>query len=337
MGLFPLAKLIRLSDLNQGNQGMSATIGEKISVCLLTYNHVDVISSTLESILTQTIDGYEVIVSDDCSTDGTWERILEMAGRDKRIRPIRTTRNLGMPGNANFAIAQSKRAYIALLHHDDIYREDLLEKWADILERYRGAGFVFNPYDQLNPERHYGPRLRQECVDGRWFLETRLFARWGCPVRGTAMIRRSSWDKVGGMREQYELIADVDLWMRLSSAYEVGYVSEPIIKVRHLRPSYYPDIYTFKETWHWRRVTLAYEVQGANRLAMWDLRTQKAKFKWWLFRAKVSFQTTKLLVYGLVKRRRDLLASSNESVTQYDMWPLCAFRRMLQLVIRTSA
>ena len=51
---------------------MSLDIGSKISVCLLTYNHVDVIGSTLESILDQTITDYEVIVSDDCSTDETW-------------------------------------------------------------------------------------------------------------------------------------------------------------------------------------------------------------------------------------------------------------------------
>ena len=334
--MLPLAERVRLANIDQGDQAMSASIGEKISVCLLTYNHADVISSTIESILTQTINGYEIIISDDSSNDGTWERILEIAKRDKRIRTIRTPKNLGMPGNANFAVAQSNRPYIALLHHDDIYREDLLEKWADILERYPGVGFAFNPYDCQNPERHFGSRLRQECVDGRWFLETRLFARSGCPVRGTAMIRRSAWDSVEGMRERFELIADVDLWMRLSSAYQVGYVPEPLIKVRHLRPPYYPDIYTFK-TWHWRRIVLAYEIHASNRLALWDLNTQKGKMKWWLFRAKISYQTARLLVYGLVKRRRDLLTSSNESVTEYDVWPLRAFRRMLQLVIRNSA
>ena len=108
---------------------MSNNIGEKISVCLLTYNHVEVIESTLRTILEQTITGYEVIVSDDCSDDGTWERILALAAADVRIKPMRTPHNMGMPGNANFSVAQSDRPYIALLHHDDLYREDLLEKW----------------------------------------------------------------------------------------------------------------------------------------------------------------------------------------------------------------
>src|ERR1700693_4368630 len=105
---------------------MNTCIGEKSSVCLLTYNHVNVIESTLRSILHQTITGYEVMVSDDCSTDGTWERILEFATTDPRVKPIRTPHNMGMPGNANFAVARSDRPYVALLHHDDLYREDLL-------------------------------------------------------------------------------------------------------------------------------------------------------------------------------------------------------------------
>ena len=84
-------------------------LGEEICVFVLTYNHVEVIDSTLKTILDQTIAGYEVIVSDDCSTDGTWERILELAAFDVRIKPVRTPHNMGMAGNANYAVAQSDR------------------------------------------------------------------------------------------------------------------------------------------------------------------------------------------------------------------------------------
>jgi len=95
-------------------QAMDRLVGEKICVVLLTYNHVEVIVSTLQSILDQTITGYEVIVSDDCSTDGTWERILELAATDARIQPIRTPCNMGMAGNANFAVARSGRVDVPL-------------------------------------------------------------------------------------------------------------------------------------------------------------------------------------------------------------------------------
>jgi glycosyltransferase involved in cell wall biosynthesis len=308
---------------------MNTSIGEKISVCLLTYNHVEVIELTLRSILDQTVTGYEVIVSDDCSTDGTWERILELAATDARIKPVRTPRNMGMPGNANFAVAQCDRPYIALLHHDDLYRKDLLEKWAGVLDHYSDAAFVFNPYGVFESDFVYQEPMPGECIDGTWLLERYLFARWGCVVRGTAMIRRTAWEQAGGMREQFGLLADIDMWMRLAMRGPVGYVPEPVITVRHQRPSYYPDIYS-GEQWSWRRQRFLYEIHASNRLDYLKLNTLGGRVQWWGFRLKLSFETTKWLVHAVVRNKRDRITSSHESVTKYDLLPLRVLRRMLQ-------
>jgi GT2 family glycosyltransferase len=237
---------------------MKESIGEKIAVCLLTYNHVDIVESTIRTILNQTITGYEVIVSDNCSTDGTWERINMLAAEDVRIRPVRTHHNIGMAGNANFAVTQTDRPYIALLHHDNLYRDDLLEKWALVLERNPSAAFVFNPYGIYESDFVSQEPMPGECIDGKWLLNHYLFARWGCVVAGMAMIRLSAWERVGGMREQFDLLADIDLWMRLAMRWDVGYVSEPVITLRQQRPSYYPDIYTGNE-WHWERQCYLYK------------------------------------------------------------------------------
>ena len=50
----------------------SNNLGDNISCCLLTFNHAHIIESTINSILEQTVKNFEFIVSDDCSTDGTW-------------------------------------------------------------------------------------------------------------------------------------------------------------------------------------------------------------------------------------------------------------------------
>jgi glycosyltransferase involved in cell wall biosynthesis len=313
------------------SEGKAKSIGEKISVVLLTYNHVDVIESTLQSILDQTVTGYEIIVSDDCSTDGTWERLLEFAVRHPTVRVIRTPENLRMPGNANFAVAHASRLYIALLHHDDLYRKDLLEKWADVLERRADVGFVFNQYASDNPV--HNSYFEHESMDGQWFLERILFARWGCPVRGTALIRKSLWDSLGGMREEFNLIADVDLWMRLAMISQVGYVQDPVIFVRELRPEYYPDSYTLKR-FHWSRHTLLYAIHAANRLQHYGKKTIKGRLEWLKFRIRVSFHTAKWLSYAVMrkKRRREILAHANESITSYDLLPLRIYRGSLQLL-----
>jgi glycosyltransferase involved in cell wall biosynthesis len=311
---------------------MTASLGDKISVCLLTYNHVNVIESTLASILDQTINGYEVIVSDDCSTDGTWERIQAMASTDPRIRAIQTPKNLGMPGNANFAVSQTNRPYIALLHHDDIYRKDLLEKWAGVMTRYSDVGFVFNPYGKYGSDFIYREKMPGEYIPGRWLLDNYLFARWGCVVRGTAMIRREAWYAVGGMRESYGLLADIDLWMRLAMRGPVGYVDEPLITVRHARPEYYPDIYRGKN-WHWSRLTLLYEIHATNRIEYLDLSSICGRVTWWNFRWRLNLETAKWLTYALVRKKWPMIESSAQSATAYDFWWLKGYRYMLQRVL----
>jgi GT2 family glycosyltransferase len=167
-----------------------------------------------------------------------------------------------------------------------------------------------------------------ECIDGKWLLEQYLFARWGCVVRGTVMIRREAWERVGGMREQFGLLADVDLWMRLAMRWRVGYVREPVITVRQQRSSYYPDIYK-GGTWSWRRQRFLYEIHTSNRLDYLNLNTLGGRLQWWGFRLKLSFETTKWLVYAVVRKKREMITSSHDSVTRYDLWPLRVLRRML--------
>lgn len=315
---------------------MKTDIGQKISVCLLAYNHVDVIESTLASILDQTVTGYEVIVSDDCSTDGTWEKILELAAADPRIVPVRTTHNIGMPGNANFAVAKSSRTYIALLHHDDLCRRDLLEKWAGVLDRTADAAFVFNPYGVFESAHICEEPMPGECIAGQWLLERFLFARWGCVVRGTAMIRRKAWEQVGGMREQFDLLADVDMWMRLARRWPVGYVPEPLITLRHHRPSNYPEIYKGTASTFWRRQRFLYEIHISNRLDYLDFYALSGRLRWWGFRVKLSFETAKWLIYAIVRKRAEMIATSHECETQCDLWPLRLFRDILQRAFSPS-
>jgi glycosyltransferase involved in cell wall biosynthesis len=290
--------------------------------------------------LDQTITGYEVIVSDDCSTDGTWERIVSLAVEDARIKPLRMSHNVGMPGNANFAVAQSIRPYIALLHHDDLYRNDLLEKWAGVLERHQDVGFVFNPYERYAKgiveiegiKGDYGGLIKTERIKGSWFLESFLFRRWGCPVRGTAMIRREAWDQAGGMREQFSLLADVDLWMRLAMHWAVGYVPEPVVVARQQRPSYYPEAYK-GTSWSWVRQKILYEIHAVNRLAYFRLNSGHGRFAWWFFRLRLNMETIKWLAYALVRNIPSMIATSYEGATNYDLWPLRALRWVLQRVI----
>jgi glycosyltransferase involved in cell wall biosynthesis len=308
---------------------MTEAVGAKqVSVCLLTYNHAHLVESTIRSILAQSLTDFEFIISDDCSTDATWAHVLALAATDSRIKPLRTAHNIGMAANANHAVAHSSGTYIALLHHDDIYRRDLLEKWSGLLDRFPGAAFVFNPYGVYESSLVYQEAMPGECFEGSWLLNRYLLPRWGCVVRGTAMIRRSAWDEMGGMRERFGLLSDVDLWMRLAMRWQVAYVAEPLIMLRQQRPQDYPETYQ-GHGWSWPRQRLLYEIHAANRLASPALATPVGQVKWWVFRCRLSLETAKWLVYAVVRKKPAMVSTCQEAATPYDLWPLVLLRWVL--------
>lgn len=305
-----------------------------LSVCLLTYNHAHLLESTLKSALDQSISDYEIIVSDDCSTDSTWERILNFAAREPRIRPIRTPRNMGMAGNANFAVAHTNKEFVALLHHDDLYRHDLLEKWLSVMRESDDIGFVFNAYGHHDGKVDlFEPNPGSGRMDGKWFLTKVLFAGWGCAVRGTALVRRSAWKQVGGMQEKFGLLADVDLWMRLAARGAVGYVAEPLIELRQDRPEYYPDQYK-SGTWSWTRHRLLLEIHGANQTEYFANSGPPGWIRVQWFRLRLSMETTKWLAYGIVRGKREVIRTAARSKTKYDMFWLRILRRILVALYR---
>ncbi|CAH9052918.1 hypothetical protein PSECIP111951_00715 [Pseudoalteromonas holothuriae] len=111
----------------------------KVSVCIVTYNQIQFIESCLLSVVNQNCDfNFEILVGDDCSTDGTRERIIELAEKyPEMIRPILRTSNVGVAKNIVELYKLAKGEYIAHLDGDDLMRENKLKMQVEILENKR--------------------------------------------------------------------------------------------------------------------------------------------------------------------------------------------------------
>jgi glycosyltransferase involved in cell wall biosynthesis len=302
----------------------------RISVCLLSYNHGAILGETLETVLSQSFSDFELIISDDHSRDDSWAVIESFARRDARVRPVRPPQNLGMARNANFAVAQARTDYVALLHHDDLCRADLLARWYELVAEHPRVGFVTNAFAVGGPQRiDYHPFDR--VTNGREALERILLPRWGCPVRGTAMIRRSAWERAGGMRPQFGMLADVDLWMRLARDWDVGYVREPLLTVRAERPEDYPADYVH---WTWDRQRLLYEIHGVNREEYFGRHSLRGRYESVRFRTRVSVDELKWLSIGLARRNEYMLSTSPRADNPYELPPIRWLRTLLTLPFR---
>jgi glycosyltransferase involved in cell wall biosynthesis len=128
-----------------------------ISVCLITYNHVNYIQRAIDSVLAQNLDvGWDIIIADDCSTDGTRDIIVDYCKQfPDRIRLILQDKNVGPAQNWLELIASPKSKYIAYLEGDDFWNDPLkLQKQVSILEDQSHFSGIFTEVNlvDLNSE-----------------------------------------------------------------------------------------------------------------------------------------------------------------------------------------
>lgn len=118
-----------------------------ISVLMWTYNHRPYVAQAIESVLAQrTQYSFELVISDDCSTDGTTEILKDYQQRyPEKIRLILSTRNMWKDGDiTGRLLAQGRGKYIALHHGDDYWSDPLkLQKQAELLEAEPGLSGCF--------------------------------------------------------------------------------------------------------------------------------------------------------------------------------------------------
>lgn len=303
-----------------------------LTVCLLVYNHSHLIREVIESILEQSYKNFYLIISDDCSGDNSFFIAKSFEKIDQRIKVIKTPQNLGMARNANFVLSMVNTEFVAILHHDDILDKRCFEKWMNIAQKDQNVSFVFNAYldDHYNKKRVIKIRNSlPEIINGPIFLKKYLLKYWGCPVRGTALFRKKFWDEIGGMNEKYELLADVDLWMRFSSKWKVGFVNEPLIKVIHQRPNDYPKDYT---EFSWKRKFLLFDIHSSNINRNNYPNYLQYIFKRFIFRNKVSFEIIKWHGYALIRKKSFIIKSYSFNNNKYEFFYSSIFRFIINKI-----
>jgi len=112
------------------------------SIVLPTRDRAHLVGHSLRSALDQTFDDYEIVLSDNHSSDGTAEVVREF-GSD-RVRYFRTDRPLSMPDSWEFALSKARGEWIAFLEDDDAVSAKLLKKVAEVIEEARPSLVTWN-------------------------------------------------------------------------------------------------------------------------------------------------------------------------------------------------
>ena len=115
---------------------MRARTAPRLSIGLPVYNGEDYLAESLEALLGQTYEDFELIISDNASTDGTADICRRYAKKDSRIRYVRQPRNIGCSPNHNYLVEQARGELFKWASDDDLYARDLLERCVDALDQF---------------------------------------------------------------------------------------------------------------------------------------------------------------------------------------------------------
>lgn len=120
-----------------------------VSIITPCFNSEKYISQTIQSVISQTHENWELLLVDDCSTDETFSIISNFASKDTRIKSFKLDKNSGAGVARNFAIQQVIGNYIAFLDADDLWKPEKLEKQINFMETQK-IPFTFSFYETIN-------------------------------------------------------------------------------------------------------------------------------------------------------------------------------------------
>jgi glycosyltransferase involved in cell wall biosynthesis len=137
-----------------------------VSIGLPVYNGEKYLGEAIGSVLSQTFEDFELLISDNASTDRTEEICKKYADKDPRIRYYRNERNLGAAKNFNLVFELSSGVYFKWIAADEVIESDFLEKCVDLLDNnpsmvLAGSKYVaVNEFDNTTRNLDYDHNLR---------------------------------------------------------------------------------------------------------------------------------------------------------------------------------
>src|SRR4029077_6387743 len=108
----------------------------RLSIGLPVYNSEIYVAQSIESLLGQTYEDFELIISDNASTDATPDICRGYAKHDSRVRYLRQPRNIGLAPNHNFVFSESRGELFKWAAADDLYGRDLLKFCVEALDEH---------------------------------------------------------------------------------------------------------------------------------------------------------------------------------------------------------
>ena len=211
-------------------------MNQKVDILLATYNGEKYIKEQVESILNQTYENIQIIISDDCSTDKT-RQVLKEYENNEKIKIFYQEKNLGYVKNFEFLLKQVESNLYMLSDQDDVWKKEKVEKSVEKIENEK-LDLVFGDLEVVDENlntlyKSYNRYMHLIHKIKKYQKDYRLQYLYNC-MTGCTIISRNNWiDNVLPFPTNSKYMIH-DYWLGLVIALngKVGYIEEPYILYR---------------------------------------------------------------------------------------------------------
>jgi glycosyltransferase involved in cell wall biosynthesis len=200
-----------------------------ISIVIPTLNSGKYLEATLESIVSQLFQGFEVIIVDSQSEDSTLRIVKEFQDSGFRDKiHLYSMRKLGQVRAINYGMSQAKGDILTFINSDDVYEQDCFM----LIDRIFGFSKVEWAYGigKVIDEKGKPTRSLVTTFKSLWWMQnsSRVLSWFDYISQPTVFWRKELWEKVGQFNPEYPLCFDYDYWLRASK------ISKPVFLEHHL-------------------------------------------------------------------------------------------------------
>ncbi len=210
-----------------------------VSVIIPSYNHKNFVARAIKSVLDQTYTDFELIISDDRSSDGSVEVIKSFT--DQRIRAFFQEKNLGPVGAIDFLNGQAKGKYIALLNSDDYWESTKLEKQVEYMEKHDEVGVCYTQGVLVDENERILTELDVSYAN-IFIQKNRTQAEWlryffdngNALSHMSILARKEIYASEFSLNPALRQVPDFDLWTRIVQKHQIHVIQEPLFFHRRL-------------------------------------------------------------------------------------------------------
>jgi glycosyltransferase involved in cell wall biosynthesis len=188
----------------------------KYSIILPVRNGGVYVKDCVNSILTQKLGDFNLLVLDNCSTDGTSEWLASL--QDERIRIYPSNESLSIDQNWGRIVGVPKNEFITMIGHDDLLDSDYLQIMDGLIQKHPGASLYETHFRYINSEGGEIRKCRPMIEMQKPADVVQNFLCASMDIMGTGLMMRSrDYDAIGGIPSYPNLLfADMELWIELS-------------------------------------------------------------------------------------------------------------------------